>query len=83
MGVDSVMVGVSVCPQARKEKDLGKVDLEEEATKRQWKFYIPNWFSVEIKTGVSGCPLLRHSTVTPPPSSLLLLHSPLFTDADH
>lgn len=41
------------CPQACKEKGLGKLDLEEEATKRQCKFYIPNWFSVEIKTGVS------------------------------
>lgn len=34
-------------------KNLGKVDLEDEAEKRKVNFYIPNWFSVEIKTGVS------------------------------
>ena len=30
------------------------MDLEEEVERRKGKFYIPNWFSVEIKTGVSG-----------------------------
>ena len=27
--------------------------MEEEQKKRKTRFYIPNWFSVEIKTGVS------------------------------
>jgi hypothetical protein len=27
--------------------------MEEEVERRKVKFYIPNWFSVEIKTGVS------------------------------
>ena len=35
-------------------EELGQVDLDEEADRRRDKFYIPNWFSVEIKTGVSG-----------------------------
>ena len=41
--------------QARKIEDLGSVNLEDEADKRQEKFYIPNWFSAEVKTGVSLC----------------------------
>ena len=36
-----------------KEADLGEVDIEEEAEKRKSHLYIPNWFSVEVKTGVS------------------------------
>ena len=40
-------------PKACKEESLGKADLEEEAGKRQGKLYIPNWFSAEVKTGVS------------------------------
>lgn len=40
-------------PQACKVEELGKVDLEEEERRRRVKFFIPNWFSVEIKTGVS------------------------------
>ena len=35
-----------------KETDLGQVDMEEEVAKRKSPLYIPNWFSVEIKTGV-------------------------------
>ncbi len=30
------------------------MDLEKEQESRKAKFYVPNWFSVEIKTGVSG-----------------------------
>ena len=46
--------GVCVCVvQAVKEEDLGKVDIDEEADSRKGKLYIPNWFSVEVKTGVS------------------------------
>ena len=40
-------------PKACKEESLGKADLEEEAGKSQGKLYIPNWFSAEVKTGVS------------------------------
>ena len=42
-----------VCVQAVKEEELGKVDIDEEADSRRGKLYIPNWFSVEVKTGVS------------------------------
>ena len=35
-----------------KEEDLGRVDIDEEANVRRGKLYIPNWFSVEVKTGV-------------------------------
>ena len=48
--------------QACQEAELGKVDLEEEVEKRKGKFYIPNWFSVEIKTGVS--------VLAPPPTGV-------------
>ena len=41
--------------QAVKEVELGNVDIDEEAENRRGKLYIPNWFSVEVKTGVSGC----------------------------
>lgn len=40
------------------------MDLESEAEARKEKFYIPNWFSVEIKTGVS-----ESSIHAPSPSS--------------
>ena len=35
-----------------KEEDLGQVDIDDEANARKGKMYIPNWFSVEVKTGV-------------------------------
>ena len=36
-------------------KDLGEVDVEEEERKwhDQQPHFIPNWFSVDVKTGVS------------------------------
>ena len=39
--------------QAVKEEDLGVVDLDEEVERRKCKLYTSNWFSVEVKTGVS------------------------------
>ena len=30
------------------------MDLDEEVKKRQEKLYIPNWFSADVKTGVSS-----------------------------
>ena len=36
-----------------KEAELGNVDIDDEAENRRGKLYIPNWFSVEVKTGVS------------------------------
>ena len=39
--------------QARKVEDLGSVDFEEEVKKRFKMVYVPNWFSVDLKTGVS------------------------------
>ena len=34
--------------------DLGKVDVQEEMERRAEELYTPNWFSVELKTGVGG-----------------------------
>ena len=34
--------------------DLSKVDLQEEMERRAEELYTPNWFSVELKTGVGG-----------------------------
>ena len=39
-----------------KEEDLGQVDIDDEANARKGKMYIPNWFSVEVKTGVRMAP---------------------------
>ena len=39
--------------QAVKEADFGEVDIDEEVEKRKCTLYTPNWFSVEVKTGVS------------------------------
>ena len=39
-----------------KEEDLGQVDVDDEANARRGKMYIPNWFSVEVKTGVREAP---------------------------
>lgn len=39
--------------QACKGEDLGKVEFEEEIKKRFKMVYVPNWFSVDLKTGVN------------------------------
>ena len=52
---------------------MGQVDIDDEANARRGKMYIPNWFSVEVKTGVRK--VLHESTIscsgysdcTPPP----------------
>ena len=36
-------------------KDLGKVDLEDEIKNHFKMVYVPNWFTVDLKTGVSIC----------------------------
>lgn len=36
-----------------KVTDLGPVDFETELAKNNQKVYIPNWFTVDLKTGVS------------------------------
>lgn len=38
--------------KARKVEDLGKLDFEQEIKKRNKMVYVPNWFSVDLKTGV-------------------------------
>lgn len=38
--------------KARKLEELGKVDFEEELKKRTKMVYVPNWFNVDLKTGV-------------------------------
>lgn len=35
-----------------KKEELGKVDFEDEIKKRNKQVYIPNWFTVDLKTGV-------------------------------
>lgn len=40
--------------QACKGEDLGKVEFDEEIKKRFKMVYVPNWFSVDLKTGVSA-----------------------------
>lgn len=42
-----------LCVQACKGEDLGKVEFDEEIKKRFKMVYVPNWFSVDLKTGVS------------------------------
>ena len=44
-----------------KEEDLGQVDVDDEANARRGKMYIPNWFSVEVKTGVRETPCVALS----------------------
>ena len=39
--------------RAVKVSDLGQVDLEEEVKRRNKTVYVPNWFNVDLKTGVS------------------------------
>lgn len=39
--------------KAVKVKDLGKIDFDEELKNRNERIYIPNWFVVDLKTGVS------------------------------
>ena len=41
-----------------KEEDLGQVDIDGEANARKGKMYIPNWFNVEVKTGVRKARIL-------------------------
>lgn len=40
--------------KACKVEDLGRVDFEQEIKKRNKMVYVPNWFSVDLKTGVSN-----------------------------
>lgn len=35
------------------EENLGKVDFDTEIQKRYQKIYVPQWFTVDIKIGVS------------------------------
>lgn len=39
--------------KACKMSDLGQVDLDEEIKRRNKTVYVPNWFNVDLKTGVS------------------------------
>lgn len=68
--------------QACKGEDLGKVEFDEEIKKRFKMVYVPNWFSVDLKTGVSeSSATLTFST------SQLLVRRLIFTlcrvDAHH
>ena len=39
-------------------EDLGQADFEEEVKKRFKMVYVPNWFNVDLKTGVSAVSVL-------------------------
>lgn len=43
---------------------MGKVEFDEEIKKRFKMVYVPNWFSVDLKTGVSGKPGNNKKLVT-------------------
>lgn len=66
--------------QACKGEDLGKVEFDEEIKKRFKMVYVPNWFSVDLKTGVSPA-----ATDPLPPSASAAFKPPSLvpTDADH
>uniref|UniRef100_A0AAG5D7G6 WD repeat-containing protein 48 homolog n=1 Tax=Anopheles atroparvus TaxID=41427 RepID=A0AAG5D7G6_ANOAO len=38
--------------KVKKVEDLGKVDFEEEVKRRSQRIYVPNWFTVDLKTGM-------------------------------
>ena len=45
--------GVYIFPtQACKMEELGKVDFEEAVKERQQTVFVPNWFTVDLKTGM-------------------------------
>ena len=48
--------------QAIKVEELGKVDFESEKQKRNKAIFVPSWFTVDLKTGVSR--ILSTSTST-------------------
>ena len=53
---------------------MGKVEFDEEIKKRFKMVYVPNWFSVDLKTGVSHKPANKGAShlleaVTPTSSS--------------
>lgn len=45
--------------KASKVTDLGQVDLDEEVKRRNKTVYVPNWFNVDLKTGVSTLILIK------------------------
>lgn len=58
-----------------KVKDLGQVDFENELKQHNQKVHIPNWFTVDLKTGVSS-QQLRCSLNT-------IINENTFIDANH
>ena len=47
------LIMVNVIVQATKVEDLQKSDYEEEIKRRSKRIFIPNWFTVDLKTGVT------------------------------
>jgi len=58
-----VFTGVRSCVQAEKVEDLVKGDYEEEIKRRSKRIFIPNWFTVDLKTGVNQLPVCLHCSV--------------------
>jgi len=48
---------VVVTVQATKVEDLQSSDYEDEIKRRSKRIFIPNWFTVDLKTGVRYCVL--------------------------
>jgi len=53
-------IGMIVSVQAAKVEDLKNSDYEEEIKRRSKRIFIPNWFTVDLKTGVNLPLLLSH-----------------------
>ena len=45
--------------QARMTENLGKCDYDEEIRKRTRTIFVPNWFSVDLKVGVSPASVVQ------------------------
>lgn len=60
-----------------KDQDLGPVDFDQELQQRNQKVYIPNWFTVDLKTGVS----IAHSSHSS--DTNLLIYIMYLVDAYH
>ena len=51
------------CVKATKVEDLQKSDYDEEIKRRSKRIFIPNWFTIDLKTGVSRSRSLRISHI--------------------
>ena len=50
--------------KALKTEDLGKVNMEEEIKKRSKMVYVPNWFTIDLKSGMLSVNLEEHDCLS-------------------